>query len=60
MFNLKKTTTCKSKDNNMPDNREQVTLHELLITVNVTQDAIVDLLEEKGFISKAEIRAKKN
>jgi len=55
----------------MSDNREQVSVQELLITVNATQDAIVELLEEKGLITKveiiqkikelqAEIQAKKN
>lgn len=39
----------------MSDERKQVTMQELLITVNATQDAIVELLEEKGLISKAEI-----
>ena len=38
----------------MPDNKDQVTLHELLITFNVTQDAIIELLEEKGLITNAE------
>ncbi len=42
----------------MSDNREQVSVQELLITVNATQDAIVELLEEKGLITKVEIIGK--
>ena len=42
----------------MPENKDQVTIQELLITVNVTRDAIIDLLEEKGLITKAEIMQK--
>ena len=42
----------------MPENKDQVTIHELLITVNVTRDAMIELLEEKGLISKAEIMQK--
>ena len=43
----------------MLENKDQVSLQELFITVNVTQDAIIDLLEEKGLITKAEIMQKK-
>jgi len=39
----------------MPDNKEQVTLHKLLLSVNVTQDSMIELLHEKGIISKAEL-----
>ena len=39
----------------MPENKDQVTIHELLLSVNVTQDAMIELLDEKGLISKAEI-----
>ena len=42
----------------MPDNKDQVTIQELLLSINVTQDAMIDLLEEKGLISKAEIMQK--
>jgi len=42
----------------MPVDKDQVSLQELLITVNVTQDAMIDLLEEKGLITKAEIMNK--
>ena len=42
----------------MPENKDQVTMQELLITVNVTQDAIIDLLEQNGLITKAEIMDK--
>ena len=59
MFNLKKKKIYRSKDENMPENKNQVSVQELLITVNVTQDAIIDLLEEKGLITKAEIMQKK-
>ena len=55
----------------MPDNKDQVSIQELLLSVNVTQDAMIQLLHEKGLITKAElmqkikdiqadIRAKKN
>ena len=42
----------------MPENKDQVTIHELLLSVNVTQDAMIELLEEKGIITKAEIMDK--
>ena len=39
----------------MPADKDQVTMQELLITVNVTQDAMIELLEEKGLITNAEL-----
>ena len=42
----------------MVENKDQVTLHELLLSVNVTQDAMIELLHEKGLISKAELMQK--
>ena len=42
----------------MPDNKAKVSFNDLLVSVNMTQDAIVDLLEEKGLITRAEIMQK--